>query len=83
MNTEITSEQVEFYRKNGYVVSQGLFHEGVTSIGIPVENSKGEVIAAITVSSIAQRMDGRRRQEIVQLVKRTARVETLGAFHPF
>jgi DNA-binding IclR family transcriptional regulator len=70
-------------RKNGYVVSQGLFHEGVTSIGIPVENSKGEVIAAITVSSIAQRMDGRRRQEIVQLVKRTARVETLGAFHPF
>ncbi len=65
-------------RKSGYVVSEGLFHEGVTSVGIPIFRENGEVIAAITVSSIAQRMGDERRREIYQLVKKVLRAEDLG-----
>ncbi len=64
----------------GYVVSEGLFHEGVISMGIPIFNKKGEVIAAITVSSIAQRMDEKRRTKIYQNVKKIVRIEDLESF---
>lgn len=59
-------------RRLGYVVSENLFHEGVTSIGIPIMNQQGEIIAAITVSTISQRMPSERRDEIVKLVKKAA-----------
>jgi len=62
-------------RKKGYVVSKGLFHDGVTSIGIPMFNRRKEVIAAITVSTISQRMDQKRCQEIFRLVKKLIRSE--------
>lgn len=62
-------------RKQGYVVSEGLFHEGVTSLGVPIFNRQKKVIAAITVSSISQRMDGKRCQEIVQMVRKVTRLE--------
>ena len=66
-------------RESGYVVSEGLFHEGVTSVGIPIFRGNGEAIAAITVSSISQRMGEKRRREIYQLVKQVAREEDLGS----
>jgi len=62
-------------RKKGYVVSKGLFHDGVTSIGIPMFNRRKEVIASITVSTISQRMDQKRCQEIFRLVKKLIRSE--------
>jgi DNA-binding IclR family transcriptional regulator len=62
-------------KKAGYVVSKGLFHEGVTSIGIPILNRSKEVIAAITVSSINQRMDKNRCQQIFRLVKKLSQLE--------
>jgi len=67
-------------QKAGYVVSEGLFHDGVTSIGIPVFNRQKETIAAITVSSISQRMEEKRRQEIVRRVKRVTRAEALSSW---
>ena len=62
-------------RKSGYGISEGVFHEGVTSLGIPIGNEKGEVIAAITVSSTSQRMDKKRRQEILEIVKTITKAE--------
>jgi DNA-binding IclR family transcriptional regulator len=62
-------------KKAGYVVSKGLFHEGIISIGIPILNRSKEVIAAITVSSISQRMDENRCQQIFRLVKKLSRLE--------
>jgi len=56
-------------RKAGYVVSKGLFHEGVTSVGIPILSRRKEVIASITVSSISQRMNQKRCQQIFRLVE--------------
>jgi DNA-binding IclR family transcriptional regulator len=59
-------------RRSGYVVSENLFHDGVTSIGVPIINMQKEVAAAITVSTISQRMPFERREKIAQLVKREA-----------
>lgn len=56
-------------RKLGYVVSKGLFHEEVTSVGVPVFDKHEEVIAAITVSAINERMGSERRDQIASLVK--------------
>ena len=55
-------------RKQGYVVSKGLFHDGVTSVGVPVYNRLGEVVAAITVATIDKRMGAERREEIARFV---------------
>jgi DNA-binding IclR family transcriptional regulator len=57
-------------RQLGYVVSENLFHEGVTSIGVPILDSQGKAVAAITVSTISQRMSPERRGRIARLVKK-------------
>ncbi len=57
-------------QKRGFVVSKSLFHEGVTSVGVPVKNRQGEVVAAITVAAINKRMDPSRQKEISELVSR-------------
>jgi DNA-binding IclR family transcriptional regulator len=57
-------------RKHGYVVSEGLFHEGVTSVGVPVYNRLGEVVAAITVATIEKRMGSERQKEIASFVQK-------------
>lgn len=67
-------------RRVGYVVSEGLFHEGVLSMGIPIFNKKGEAVAAVTVSSIAQRMGEKRRTKIFQAVKKIVKTEDLESF---
>lgn len=59
-------------RGMGYVVSDNLFHEGVTSIGVPIIDQQAEVIAAITVSTISPRMQLERRDEIAAFVKKVA-----------
>lgn len=64
-------------RQKGYAISRGLFHEGVISLGFPVINDKGEVLAGITVSAINRRMDSRRRDSIYELVRRILREEGL------
>jgi len=57
-------------QKTGYIVSKGLFLEGVTSIGIPINHKKGNLAVAITVSAINKRLDNGRQKQIVQYVKK-------------
>ncbi len=59
----------EHSKKSGYVVSKGLFHEGVTSVGVPVYNRLGEIAAAITVATIDKRMGAERQAEIARFVR--------------
>jgi DNA-binding IclR family transcriptional regulator len=73
----------ETSRAAGYVVSVGLFHDEVTSIGIPIQNKNGNLVAAITVTSISQRMDRKRQQKIFEIVKRIARDEGYRPAKPF
>lgn len=62
-------------REKGYVVSLGLFHEEITSIGIPVFDSNSYVVASIAVSAISQRMTTKRRKYIYQVVKEILKIE--------
>ncbi len=68
-NSDIT-KLAKNSQKNGFVVSKGLFHEGVTSVGVPVRNRHGKIVAAITVAAIDKRMGLSRRKEIAELVSR-------------
>lgn len=56
-------------RKVGYVLSRGMFTKGVTSIGMPVYDDQSNVIAAISVAAINQRMNTTRRKEVVEIIK--------------
>lgn len=62
-------------QKSGFIVSKGFFYEGVTSIGVPVFNEQREVIAAIALSSISQRMDEQRCLSMFRLIKSVTQVE--------
>jgi DNA-binding IclR family transcriptional regulator len=64
---------VDAGRQSGYVVSPGVFHDGVTSVGVPIFNDRNQVIAAITVSAIRDRMRRSRREWIAQIVKEATR----------
>lgn len=72
MNVEQIKSMGISSRRLGYVVSENLFHEGVTSIGVPITNSQKEILAAITVSTISQRMPPKRRAEIAKFIKKVA-----------
>lgn len=56
-------------RKLGYVVSKGFFHEEVTSVAVPVFDQHQELVAAITVSAINERMGSDRRGQIAALIR--------------
>ncbi|MCB2225851.1 MAG: IclR family transcriptional regulator [Desulfarculaceae bacterium] len=64
--------------KNGYVLSDGLFHKDAVSVGVPVMDEDGKVICAVTVSAIRSRMKPKRREEIVELVKEQTKPEIIG-----
>lgn len=64
------SKLAENSKKKGFIVSRGLFHEGVTSVGVPIRDRQGEIVAAITVAAIDKRMEPSRRKEIAELVSR-------------
>jgi len=56
-------------RKLGYVVSKGFFHEEVTSVAVPVFDRQRNLVAAITVSAINERMGSDRRGRIAALIR--------------
>ena len=59
----------------GHVVSLGLFHEEITSIGVPIFDENSKVIAAIAVSAILKRMTPKRRIYIYQTVRKILKIE--------
>jgi DNA-binding IclR family transcriptional regulator len=59
-------------QKRGFVLSEGLFWAGVTSIGVPVFGESREVIAAITVTAISSRMTRERQRKVAETIMRYA-----------
>ena len=66
---DVIRKLVAKVRKKGYGVSDGLFIEGVTSVGVPIFDDKKNAVAGISVSAITKRMSHRRREDICKLVK--------------
>jgi DNA-binding IclR family transcriptional regulator len=56
-------------RRQGYAVSEGNVMPGAIAVGVPVLDQNGQVVAAISVSAVSQRMSKPRREEISKLLK--------------
>lgn len=63
---------VEETREKGYSVSYNDVIEGVSSIGAPVFDHHGKVIASVSISSTSQRVASSKEHEIAELVMNTA-----------
>jgi len=60
-------------KKNGYSVSLGELDEGVRAYGFPISNSKGDVIASLTIAGPDFRMKYRDEEDIVNSFKETVK----------
>lgn len=65
LDAAVLREHIVQARKAGYAVISNYAVTGVTSIGYPVFDRYGSVIAAISVSGISSRMGGDRKKMIV------------------
>ncbi|MBW2118158.1 MAG: IclR family transcriptional regulator [Deltaproteobacteria bacterium] len=73
LSTEDIRNRAKQCRKSGYVVSEGLFHENITGVGVPIFDKKGEkVLLSISVSAISQRMSPNRIKKIAQLIMKVS-----------
>ena len=74
-------EELERIREQGYATDTEETEEGVRCVAAPVFGAEGKVVAAISISGPAGRLDGERLQQIVPHIMRIARdfSENLGA----
>lgn len=59
-------------RKNGYALNDGLVIPGSWAIGVVVPDADDRPVAALSIASIAERLRGARRDELVELLQREA-----------
>ena len=64
-------------RKVGHVVSEEIFTENISAVGVPIFNKQGRVEAAISVVSIPQRMSRERQAEVAHTVKKIVEKEAI------
>jgi DNA-binding IclR family transcriptional regulator len=64
---------VERTRKLGYALNEGRIVSGMSAIGVPVLDGRGELIASLSIAAIKDRMGPERIPELVQLLKDEAR----------
>ncbi len=69
MSADTVRWGVERSRKLTYAYSESLVLEGIAGVGIPIYDRKGSLKAAISVGAISQRLQKKRREEIVTFVK--------------
>jgi DNA-binding IclR family transcriptional regulator len=62
-------DAVKQARNMGHTITTGLYTKGVTGVGMPIRNLRGEVKAAVSVCAISERMEARRRAEIAELLR--------------
>lgn len=60
---------IDLTRKFGYVFNEGNYMKGVNGVGVPIYNPQGNVIAAISVAAISERIDQDRAKKITRLIK--------------
>ncbi|MBM3505593.1 MAG: IclR family transcriptional regulator [Alphaproteobacteria bacterium] len=60
-------------KRIGYGLNREQVMAGITGIGMAVHDARGEPKAAITVVSIAKRLDGDRRRQVAEIMEREIR----------
>jgi IclR family acetate operon transcriptional repressor len=73
---EITKliEELAVIREQGFALDNEETFPGIRCVGAPIRNARGRVIAAVSVTVPAQRMDDKRIRELWRLVTNTARM---------
>jgi DNA-binding IclR family transcriptional regulator len=69
---EKVEAQVDWARDAGYAFNPGLVLPGVFGIGVPIFRD-GAVVSSISVAAIEQRLNRRRRAEVVSIVRNAIR----------
>ncbi len=67
-------EELEKVKKQGFAVDDEEAFPGIRCIAAPLRNKNGKVVAAISATVPAQRMNGDRIEEICRMVTETARL---------
>lgn len=70
---EQLKELIDQHRSEGHGVSQGGFETGISTIGAPVFNDRGEVAAAVSITVPAQRVNEAELPDLIEQVKAAAR----------
>jgi IclR family transcriptional regulator, KDG regulon repressor len=61
-------EQLEFIRKNGYIVEREEYIPGLTCLAVPIRNREGRALAGISISVPSMRLDEHRKNDLVRLL---------------
>ena len=69
LNMEQVRRMIDNSLRVGHVFNEGKFLAGVTGVGVPVYGPDDNVIAAISVASISERMDLERAAEIADTIR--------------
>jgi DNA-binding IclR family transcriptional regulator len=63
-------DNIKKTRKSGFASLGDRIVPGMRAIAVPVRNPDGTVAAALSVASIQPRLEGKRQQEVIRLLKR-------------
>jgi DNA-binding IclR family transcriptional regulator len=72
LTADIIRELAQKSQKRGYMLSEGLFWPGVTSISVLVHDQNKNIVAAITVTAISSRFTRERQKRVAEIIKRHA-----------
>lgn len=72
VGVEDIAEAVKEAQAQGFTDLPGFVIQGMTGMGIPVRDPSGEVVAALSVAAITERLSGSRREMAIRALKEAA-----------
>lgn len=72
MDVSEISDAVQVAQAQGFTDLPGFVIQGMTGMGIPVRDPSGEVVAALSVAAITERLSGTRRDIAIRVLKEAA-----------
>lgn len=60
-------------RKLGYALNDGLMLKGISGLGIPISDTAGNIVAAISITAISSRLKESRARELVAMVRQVCK----------
>lgn len=66
---ELLRKRIRAARRCGYALNDGQIMAAMWAVGVPVRDGSARVVAALSVAAITERLQGRRLDEIVDLLR--------------
>ena len=71
-SVELLRKRIAKARKRGYALNDGQIMSAMWAVGVPVRDGAGQVVAALSIAAITERMQGARLDELVRLLRTEA-----------